>query len=101
VEERRSARRGGDITDFASFNNFIEENMLIDLSLCGRRFTWFKDDIISMSRIDRFLLSEEWFLRWPNSLQIALIRGISDHCPLQLSMDEENWGRRPTRMLKC
>jgi len=33
--------------------------------------------------------------------QVALLRGLSDHCPLQLSIDEENWGPRPTRMLKC
>jgi len=101
VEERRSARRGGDTTDFEPFNNFIEENMLIDLPLCGQRFMWFKGDDVSMSRIDRFLLSEEWCLRWPNSLQIGLLRGVSDHCPFQLSMDEENWGPRPTRVLKC
>jgi len=69
VEERRSARREGDTTDFAPFNNFIEENMLIDLPLCGRRFMWFKGNDVSMSRIDRFLLPEEWCLRWPNSLQ--------------------------------
>jgi len=32
---------------------------------------------------------------------VALLRGLSDHCPLQLSVDEENWGPRPSRMLKC
>jgi hypothetical protein len=42
VEERRSAQRGGDTTNFAPFNNFIEENMLIDLLLCGLRFTWLR-----------------------------------------------------------
>ena len=59
VEERRSTQGRGATTDIAPFNNFIEENMLIDLSLCGRRFTWFKVDDITMSRIDRYLLSEE------------------------------------------
>jgi len=54
-----------------------------------------------MSRIDRYLLLEEWCLCWPNSFHVALLRGLSDHCPLQLSIDEENWGPRPTRMLKC
>jgi hypothetical protein len=64
-------------------------------------FTWFKGDGTSMSRIDRFLLSEDWCLNFPNCFQVALLRGLSDHCPLQLSVDEENWGPRPTRMLKC
>lgn len=54
-----------------------------------------------MSRLDRFLLSEEWCSQWPNSLQVAPLRGLSDHCPVVLSVDEENWGPRPVRMLKC
>ncbi|MCI29977.1 cysteine-rich receptor-like protein kinase, partial [Trifolium medium] len=32
---------------------------------------------------------------------MAQLRGLSDHCPLLLSVDEENWGPRPVRMLKC
>jgi len=67
VEERRSIRGDREVTpDVEPFNNFIKENILIDLSLCGCQFTWFKGDGISMSRIDIFLLSEEWCLRWPN-----------------------------------
>lgn len=54
-----------------------------------------------MSRIDRFLISEEWCLIWPNCTQVAQLRGLSDHCPLILSVDEENWGPRPSRFLKC
>jgi len=54
-----------------------------------------------MSRIDRFLLSEDWCFGWPNCVQTTLLRGLSDHCPLVLSVDEANWGPRPTRMLKC
>jgi len=93
---------GGVVTqDLRCFSHFIEDNSLLDLPLCGRRYTWFKGDGTSMSRIDRFLLSEDWCLQWPNCLQVALLRGISDHCPLQLLVDEENWGPWPTRMLKC
>lgn len=42
-----------------------------------------------------------WGLKWPNCIQVALLRGLSDHCPLVLSVDEENWGPRPSRFLKC
>lgn len=100
-EERRSVIGGGVSLDINAFNLFIEENGLIDLPLNGRSFTWYKGDGSSMSRIDRYLLSEEWCFSWPNCFQVALLRGLSDHCPLQLSIDEENWGPRPTRMLKC
>ncbi|KAK2449150.1 hypothetical protein QL285_008374 [Trifolium repens] len=54
-----------------------------------------------MSRLDRFLLSEEWCLDWPNCTQVARMRGLSDHCALVLCDSEEDWGPRPSRMLKC
>jgi len=54
-----------------------------------------------MSRIDRYLLSEGWCLTWPNCFQLATSRGLSDHCPLALAIDDENWGPRPLCMLKC
>jgi len=54
-----------------------------------------------MSRLDRFLLSEEWCLLWSGYMQVAQMQGLSDHCPLMLSIDKENWGPKPSRMLKC
>jgi hypothetical protein len=54
-----------------------------------------------MSFIDSFLLSEKWCLTWPNSLQLAQLRGLSDHYALVLSVDEQNWGPKPFRMRKC
>jgi hypothetical protein len=60
AEERRSLRGDGAAVATQYFNVFITDNGLIDLPLCGRRFTWYKGDGSSMSRIDRFLLSEEW-----------------------------------------
>ncbi|MCH79399.1 cysteine-rich receptor-like protein kinase [Trifolium medium] len=32
---------------------------------------------------------------------VARMRGLLDHCPLVLAADEEDWGPRPLRMLKC
>jgi len=101
ADERRSVRGTQTLDEFAPFNEFIDECVLIDLPLCGRKFTWFKGDGRSMSRLDRFLLSEEWCLLWPNCMQVAHLRGLSDHCPIVLSVDEENWGSRPLRLLKC
>lgn len=66
-EERKSVSDSV-VTDFGPFNSFIDDNVLIDLPLWGRRFTWFKGDGKSMSRLDRFLVSEEWSLTWPNCI---------------------------------
>jgi hypothetical protein len=85
--------------DCHPFNNFIDNNVLIDLPLHGRNFTWYKGNGNSMSH--RFLLSEEWCSKWPNCLQVSSLRGLFDHCSMSLSVDEENWGPRPMRMLKC
>ncbi|PNY17864.1 cysteine-rich receptor-like protein kinase, partial [Trifolium pratense] len=101
VEESRSIRVGHSNLDHILFQRFIDDNTLIDLPLGGRKFTWYKGDGSSMSRLDRFLLSEEWCMAWPNCAQVAQLRGLSDHCPLVLSANEEDWGPRPARMLKC
>jgi hypothetical protein len=100
-EELRSVRNGFMSADYVPFNCFIDDNMLVDLPLHGRNLTWFKGDVKSMSRLDQLLLSEEWCLLWPNCTQVALLHGLSDHCPLVLTIDEENWGPRASRLLKC
>ena len=99
--ERKSRVIGGYFEDFSAFNNFIDNTDLTDLPLCGRNFTWYRGDGLSMSRLDCFLLSKVWLLSWPNCFQVALPRSVSDHCPMLLSVDEANWGPRPNRMLKC
>jgi len=100
-EERQYVRQGFMSFDHSPLNQFIEDNGLVDLPMCDPHFTWYKGGGLSMSQIDRFLLSKEWCLVWPNCLQIAQLRGLSNHCPLLMSLDEENWGPRPLRMLKC
>ncbi|MCI28675.1 cysteine-rich receptor-like protein kinase, partial [Trifolium medium] len=32
---------------------------------------------------------------------VARMRGLSDHCPSVLAVNEEDWGPRPSQMLKC
>ena len=59
-----------------NFNKFIDDSFLVDLPICGRLFTWFKGDGVSMSRIDCFLLSSNWCQIWPNCIQVAYQRGV-------------------------
>ena len=101
VEERISVGSLLNQSGITHFNSFIEGIFLVDFPLRGRNFTWFWGDGKSMSRLDHFLLSESWCLNWPNFFQLALTRGLSDHCPLVLSVDVENWGPRPVCMLRC
>ena len=100
-EERKGRGLGFRQVDADLFNKFINDCLLIDLPICGRLFTWYRGDGISMSRLDRYLLSSRWCEFWPNCIQVADQRGLSDHVPLLLHIDDANWGPRPLRMLKC
>ena len=43
-----------------NLSDFIEGNSLIDLPLLRRKFTWYKGDGLRGSRLDRFLISDQW-----------------------------------------
>ena len=101
ANDQRGRGTGERSEDFDDFTQFIKSNLFIDLPLCGRGFTWYCGDKVSMSPLHHFLLSEEWCVVWPNCIQSALQRGIFDHCSIVSSHDYENWGSRPQRMLEC
>jgi len=72
---RRDERRGvneettsSQLLEMSLFNDFISEMELEDLNVLGRRFMWYHSNGRSMSRIDRVLISEEWFQRWGENL---------------------------------
>ncbi|GKV45963.1 hypothetical protein SLEP1_g52987 [Rubroshorea leprosula] len=84
-------------TEMRDFNNFIMEAELIDIPLVGRKFTWYQPCGKLMSRINRFLLSEEWLNKWGEATQWGLTRTVSDHCPILLRHKKVNWGPKPFR----
>jgi hypothetical protein len=85
---RRDERRGvndeisaSHLLEMYLFNNFIGEMDVFDLSVLGRRFTWYHPNGRSMSRIDRILISEEWTHLWgDNSLFQEMFRTIALWC---------------------
>lgn len=83
------------------FNEFIEDLDLIDLPLTGRKYTWHRSNGSCMSRIDRFLISEEWASQWDEVVQWGQHRTVSYHCPLVLKPTTSNWGPKPFRVLNC
>ena len=50
----------GSSREIVEFNNFIDDVLLQDISLTGRRFTWYRVGGGAKSRIDRVLVSQEW-----------------------------------------
>jgi len=101
IDERKGRAVAFRHPDAEVFNKFIHESLLLDLPICGRLFTWYRGDGVSMSRLDRFLLSNKWCDTWPHCFQVSYQRGLSDHILLMLHVDETNLGPWPLRMLKC
>jgi exonuclease III len=81
------------------FNQFIDEMELIDIPVLGKKLSWFSGDGKSMSRIDRFLLSDGFIASQGISSQWIGDRDISDHCPIWLVFSHVNWGPKPFRVI--
>ncbi|KAK9018747.1 hypothetical protein V6N11_033794 [Hibiscus sabdariffa] len=98
VDERRGcviARRG--ISDFC---DFVEAAALSDVPLQGKLFTWFGSGN-KCSRLDRFLVSNDWFQRFDSLVVINLPRELSDHLPIMLVSDVCDSGPKPFRFFMC
>lgn len=65
------------------FSRLVSSLGLLNITLGGRRYTWTNDrDNSAMARLDRFLISNKWNTRFPNSTQKALSNTSSDHCTI-------------------
>jgi exonuclease III len=89
ASERHSSSNVGRQRERILFNHFMEDMEVIDVSVLGKKFSWFSGDGKSMSIIDRFLLSEGFINSQGISGQWIGDRDISDHCPIWL-MDSSN-----------
>jgi hypothetical protein len=80
------------------FSDFISSCGLRDTQLEGGLFTWLNNRAnVAMSRIDRFLYSDEWDGLFPKIQQKRLPRILSDHFPILLECGDFSRGRRPFR----
>ena len=80
------------------FSEIIEDLGLRDIPLQGGPFTWRGGrNNCSMSRIDRFLVSNDWESYFSGVIQSTLPRPISDHCPILLDAGGIRKGPIPFR----
>ncbi|KAJ9559912.1 hypothetical protein OSB04_005072 [Centaurea solstitialis] len=86
-----------DEKEASDFNSFISESGLLDVQFCGRRFTRSSKDGRKLSKLDRFLVSSNFFPIWNNPLVQVLPQTIADHCPLVLQVEDYNYGPKPFR----
>ncbi|KAH1216501.1 Stomatal closure-related actin-binding protein 1 [Glycine max] len=97
----------------SSFNNSYFENeedlhreIARDLDMeveevrsVGRYFTWCRPNGTVMSKLDRFLLSDDWLSQWLDTTQFVLDRDFSDHCPILLRSRTNDWGPKPFKIM--
>ena len=84
------------------FSNFINSCDLVDPPLEGARFTWSShEEVPILSRIDRFLFSEEWDDHFREVRQLALPKITSDHVPILLQVGDIPVVKRPLDLRMC
>ena len=81
------------------FNDFIVKEKLIDYPLQGALNTWKRGQAATtiMSRLDRFLVSQDWDCKYHHTNQLALPQITSDHKPILLDLGGVKWGPTPFR----
>lgn len=77
------------------FNEFIERCALRDIPVVGRKFTWYRPNWTTSSRLNRVLVSDNWLMKWPGSKQYVLCKQVFDHCVLVVKNSIIDWVRNP------
>ncbi|XP_071694772.1 uncharacterized protein [Rutidosis leptorrhynchoides] len=80
------------------FNDFINRNSLVEVPLNGKRFTRICDNGVKFSKLDRFLINEDFMNLWEDLSVVALDRKRSDHCPLVLRDKIMDFGPKPFKV---
>lgn len=100
VKEGNGRNDGGFLEEISEFNSFILDMDLVDVSMSGKKFSWFCSDGISMSILGRLLVSEGLIARCNITCQWTGDRDISDHCLTWLLRSTKDWGPKPFRFNK-
>ncbi|GJW75582.1 RNA-directed DNA polymerase, eukaryota [Tanacetum coccineum] len=83
------------MNDTNKFNNVINDTRRVEIPMGGRKFTRVSDDGVKFSKLDRFLLNNEFCNLWGNLSVVALNRKLSNHCPIVLKDVDLDFGPRP------
>ncbi|XP_075489728.1 uncharacterized protein LOC142528576 [Primulina tabacum] len=75
---------GGRLLPMEEFNQFILDSGLVDAGFEGSSFTWTNKTI--WKRLDRVFVSVDWGDHFHSIRVEHLIRTVSDHCPLFVSV---------------
>ncbi|KAL6348556.1 hypothetical protein AAG906_016066 [Vitis piasezkii] len=98
LRPEESSRGGSLNSTMRRFAEVIEELELKELPMVGGPFTWSGGtDNQSFSRLDRFLVNEEWDSHFGDARQFRLPRPVSDHFPILMDVGGLRRGPTPFR----
>nr|GEV09503.1 putative RNA-directed DNA polymerase, eukaryota, reverse transcriptase zinc-binding domain protein [Tanacetum cinerariifolium] len=78
-----------------TFNSFIDDSGLLEIPMGGRTFTWMNKSVKKMSKLDRFLLSEDVLDDNKDLKAIVLEQLWSHHNPILLLSVKTDYGPSP------
>lgn len=79
------------------FNCFISEAGLHDIRMGGNRFTYLCQTNFKLSKLDRFLVCNNFIAAYPSPSVTAHPRELSDDCPIVLQTTLLDFGKPPFR----
>lgn len=85
------------VKEMIEFNDFINDTRLVEIPMGGQKFTKVSDDGMKFSKLDWFLLNEDFNTLWGNLSVTVLDRKLSDHCPIVLKDVDPDFGPKPFR----
>nr|GEV77987.1 RNA-directed DNA polymerase, eukaryota, reverse transcriptase zinc-binding domain protein [Tanacetum cinerariifolium] len=97
-EVRNESERFGSLfsrPDAECFNSFIDETNLVEVTMGGRRYTWMNKSGTKMSKLVRFLMSNDILNEIPDLKATVLERGKSDHNHILLHVEKTDYGPYP------
>ncbi|GKE13892.1 putative RNA-directed DNA polymerase, eukaryota [Tanacetum coccineum] len=68
--------------------------------MVGRKFTSVSNDGLKFSKLDRFLLNDQFNELWGNLSVVSLDRKLSDHYPIVMKDVELDFGPKPYKVFK-
>lgn len=89
----RAADKNNSNLDRAMMGRFRHTLNILELrevELLGRRYTWSNERLCpTLVRLDRVFCTNEWDALYPNHVLQGSVAGVSDHCPLVLSLHND------------
>ena len=96
--DKNTSFPGNKFTDL--FNWVINAHELRDLPLNGGSYTWSNNQQVpTLERLDRILISEDWEKLFPLTSLRKLPRELSDHNPLLLCTEQNNLKKNQSLLL--